>query len=291
MSFKQYLLQEAPIGDYKTIGNFDKSHSFNDKRDRTLLTNPRSVERLKNKFDNTAHDFNMFFVNMRGAGKHMEVGILKGGIEEVERRLGKVVADEVRKSDLSDAINVIFTNNSGAEKMVMTPWIIAHRIAHAFARVDGRRGNQPYTEASDTILRTTAEIMQSYYGYGTKDFPSSEREKDSYKYGENAYKYKRNQELLMRNFFQKVCTFRSAREGIIRDWFEVVNELFAQYITTGSIKFNSPPESFDVGGYRGNKYSLRDRSEVEDLLGSLSRDLGFYFDDMLSAAYGKILIM
>lgn len=289
------MLQEAPIGDYKTIGNFDKGHSFRDKRDRTLLTHPRSVERIKNKFDNTDHDFNMFFVNMRNAGKHAEVGILKGGIDEVERRLGKEVADEVRKSNLDDAINVIFTNNDGAEKMVMTPWIIAHRIAHAFARVDGSRGNQPYTDASDAILRATSEIMQNYYGYGTSDFPDSERKKDRARYygadGPRAAGYHRNQELMMRNFFQKVCTFRSAREGIIRDWFEVLNELFAQYITTGSIKFNPPPQEFKVGGYRGKTYSVRDQSEVADLLDTLSRDLGFYFDDMLSSAYGSILIM
>ena len=148
LTFKQYILQEAPIGDYKPIGNFDKSHSFRDKRDRTLITNPRSVECLKDKFNNTTHDFNMFFVNLPGAGRHAEVGILKGGIGEVERRLGKQVADEVSRSNLEDAINVIFTNNNGAEKMVMTPWIIAHRIAHAFARVNGRRENQPYKDLS-----------------------------------------------------------------------------------------------------------------------------------------------
>jgi hypothetical protein len=291
LTFKQYLLQEAPIGDYKTIGNFDKSHSFRDRRDRTLITNPRSIQRLKNKFDNTDHDFNLFFVNMPGAGRHLEVGILKGGIEEVEQRLGKVVADEVRKSDLADSINVIFTNNSGSEKMVMTPWIIAHRIAHAFARVQGSRTNQPYLEASDVILRTTSEIMQNYYGMGASDFPASEREKDRARYGQETYKRSRNHELMMKNFFQKVCTFRSAREGIIRDWFEVINELFAQYITTGSIKFNAPPSEFAIGGYRGNKYRIKDADAVNEILGMLSRDLGFYFDDMLSAAYGKILIM
>lgn len=289
-SFKQFLI-EAPIADYQTIGNFDKASSFRDRRDRTLVTNPRSVERTKKKFENTDTIFNMYFVNSPAANRHTEVGKVKP--DWVKSNLGDEVYNAVMKGmeDEPDAINMIFTNNKGAERIPMTPWIIAHRMGHAFARGGGMRGgSQTYTSASDMLISSLSNILDEY---GLKDFPDSERklqQRDNYSYDYNERtSTRRRNELIMKHFFQQVATFRSARIGKIRDWFEVLNELIAQYLTTGKIKFNPAPQRF-AAGRQGNFYT-KEPEEVTEMLGTLARDMEYMIDDILSEAIGSIFVM
>lgn len=68
-------ISEAPIQDYKTVGNFDKNSSFRSPRDRHLITNPSTIDYVKHKFSNNENDFNLIFVNSPKANKHTEVAI------------------------------------------------------------------------------------------------------------------------------------------------------------------------------------------------------------------------
>ena len=275
-SFIKFLI-EAPISDYKTIGNFDKAHSFRDRRDRTLVTNPRSIERIYKKFSNSDMGFNFIFVNKPGAGRFIEVG--KVDISYVQKNLGDDVANAVREAQnkTEDSVTIIFTNNSGAEKIPMTPWIIAHRIGHALAREGGSRSSYYYKEASDYLISGMADIIELY---GVKEFPNREDRISN--------RSNRNSQLLMKNFFQQVATFRSAREGIIRDWFEVLNELIAQYLTTGKIRFNDVPKSF-----KSNRslYICKDVAEANQLLNSLANTMEYAIDSMLHTTHNNIYVM
>lgn len=280
-SFIKWLI-EAPIADYQTVGDFNKPHSFKDKRDRTLITNPRSVERAHKKFANSDMDFNFIFVNKLGASKFQEVGEVD--INYIQKNLGDDVAKVVQDSQnkTPDSVTIVFTNNAGAEKIPMTPWIIAHRIGHVLARSKGSRDNFYYKEASNYLISGLSEIMEYY---GKSEYPRSDSSMiNSYgKYGNE-----RNNQLIMKNFFQKVATFRSARKGIIRDWFEVLNELIAQYITTGKIKFNDAPQSFKANRI---DYRCKDIEYVNDLLDSLSNTMEYAIDSMLHTTHNKIYVM
>jgi hypothetical protein len=55
-------LSEAPIEDFNTIGDFDKSSSFRKPIDRKLVTLPKSVAKIKAKWSKTQFPFNMYFV-------------------------------------------------------------------------------------------------------------------------------------------------------------------------------------------------------------------------------------
>lgn len=284
ISLTTYLLHEAPIGDYQTFGDFKKRHSVRDKRDRMLMTHPRSVERLKKKFENTEYMFNLFFVNTPQAKDHMEVGLVK--LDWVRQNLGDEVADAIAKTEHEDAISIVFTNNNGSERMPFTAWIAAHRIGHAFAREKGRRSeHNQYRQASNHLINQLSQIMECY---GDQNFPHTENKLSGYSSDERTRSNQRVNQLTLLHFFQQVATFKSAREGNVRDWFEILNELIAQYLTTGRIKFNKPPKSF---GGKARKYYLKNEEEANDLVETLARDMQYMIDDIMGSLCNQILVM
>jgi hypothetical protein len=291
-SFKKFLA-ETPVGEYRTLGNWDKGSSFTSKRDRMILQHPRAIEILKKKFNSNDNIFNLFFLNSKEGRNHAEVG--KVDLEWVRKNLGEEAANAVAPTYQEEGhVNIIYTNNKGEQGRPMTAWMVAHRMAHAFSRFGGGHGRQfpSYTEAMNTILWHLSQCMEEY---GVADFPDSERKLDGASMYSQESRNKRNKQLIMKKFFSMVCTFRSAREDNIRDWFEVTNELFAQYVTTGKIKFNAPPQKFGsaraFGNGTGEFYLRGDAEAVSDSLGSLSRTLEYYFDELLSDACSGILVM
>lgn len=293
-SFLDYLV-EMPVANYQPIGDFSKNSSFRDPRDRMLINNPRSIELVKKKFGNTEHIFNFYFVNSAKANKHTEVGLVDIGW--LKTNLGDDVYNAVEKGldENEDAISVVFTNNKGSERKNLTAWMMAHRIGHALARENGMGGkNFLYKECTNTIISVLSSCMQYY---GDEQFPDNERKLTSYGYDEHTAQNSRRNQLAMTYFFQSVCTFRSARENLIRDWFEVVNELLAQYLTTGKIRFNPAPPSFGnkTNGKNAFRRSIRGGeealSDVNDELNSLANGLTYHFDNLLGAVANKVLVM
>ncbi len=276
ISLLTYLLVETPIGDYQTFGDWTKNSSFRDKRDRMLIKNPSSIERMRKKFANNSYNFNLYFVNSSKANKHTEVGFVD--LNFVRKELGDDVANAIENGpNADDSINVVFTNNKGSERMPFTAWIAAHRMGHAFARKNGNRGSySSYMHASNHLINQLSGIMQNY---GMYNFPDSENKINRY---EN-----RDKQLAMIHFFQNIATFKSARDHNLRDWFEVLNELIAQYLTTGKIKFNNAPKMF--GGK--NKFYLKDEESANEQIQMLARDMEFMIDDILSSAVGSTMVM
>lgn len=291
-TFKQFLI-ETPVGDYKLVGNWDKGSSFTRKRDRTILQHPRAIEILKKKFNNNHHTFNLYFLNSKEGRLHSELGAKD--IEWVRENLGNEVADAVEPSYKEEQnVSIVFTNNKGDENRPMTAWMVAHRMAHSLARTDygGRNQFQSYKESMNTIFWSLSTILEEY---GIKEFPHTEDRATKMTSDRFDANKKRTNQLIMKHFFTQVCTFRSARDNMIRDWFEVTNELFAQFITTGKIKFKSPPAKFGTKGAFGSgtgEFYLRgSKEDVVDSLHSLANTLEYYFDELLSDVSGRILIM
>ena len=69
-------LEEAPIGDFDTIGDFSKKFSISNPIDRKLLTSPKAQMKIKRMWENTPITFNMMFVNTQDAKNHREIGIV-----------------------------------------------------------------------------------------------------------------------------------------------------------------------------------------------------------------------
>lgn len=291
------ILNEAPIAGYETLSDkpqskrgdpsqiskspedFEKrSSSYTDKRDRRLLTNPISVKRMKNLFDKTSEDFYFYMVNTKEARDFTEEGFVKR--EWLEKNMPGI---NEHVGDHEDGITVIFTNNRGDQKIPMTPWIMAHRIAHAFQRITnwkmhGGREISEYSSANEAIDGTVTDILKRSYGVDTIHFRND-----------------REAALVRKKFFEEIGTFRSARKKILRADFEFINELFAQYLITGDVKFNPLPKKIVLSkawGHDGRALYLRgDREESEAMLDMLANDMEYYVENMLSQAIGKIFVM
>lgn len=270
-------LNEAPIGDYETVGNFEKGSSFTDKRDRFLVTNPRTIEHVKKKFANTDYDFDFYFVNTPKARNHTEVGLVD--LKWIKNNLEEEVYDKVSANMDNDAVKIIFTNNKGDQRVPLTAWIIAHRISHVLLRAD-IQGMSYHRESFDTFISQTTNIIELAYG----------RDLGIHRFRSLASANRKTQ-LIYKNFWTSVCTFKSAREKNLRDWFEAFNELFAQYIVS-DIKFNSLPNIVKVGNTSvlNSKLAI-DFEEANSMLEMLEGDMEMLFDGSIGASLNKFFVM
>lgn len=291
ITFKQFLL-EVPLGAYQTFGDFSKPHSFRGKTDPVLITSPKAIENVRKKFGKTPYVINMYFVNKPGAAKHTETGTVS--LDEIRKKVGDDVADAVAPHyQEENNVNIVFVSNIGAQKVPMTPWIMAHRMAHALARgsrggLATTEGHQNYMEVIRTINDFLSEVLPTVYGVKYFD-------PERFGYGDTEQRQQqRRAQLTMIHLFQELCTFRSAREKKIRDYFEIYNELFAQYVIEGRIRFNPLPQRFGVSGW--GKYPVRAKSketleEYQSVVDGLARTLDYYFRELLDEASKGVLLM
>lgn len=269
------ILGEAPIQDFKTIGDFDRNSSFRDPKDRAMITNPKAQEVYRKKFSNTDYDFNMYFVNSPAAGRHAEVGEVN--MQWVNDNLGEEVAKAINTEN--EAINIVFTNNKGAQRVNMTPWIMAHRISHVMTRPSSKNY---ITDSFGMFLRFMAEDV--FPLYGINKFPRSY----------NQFLSNPEAQKILQLFMYATGSFKSARDKKLRNGVEALHELFAQYIISGEVKRPKIPTVF---GNRNMSRSLPsdthdfEMTEYQHYVDNAFDALGDNLEQALGAYIGSILVM
>ena len=275
---RYHEISEAPIEDLTHVGDWTKSSSFRHEQDRKLLTNPKAIRKITAQWERTPVDFNVYLVNNPDGRKWGEVGAVDQ--EWVEKNLPNTAPFFEYKPN---AVNILFMNNTGDERVPFTGWIMAHRFGHAISRYsrsyNGGRQFPDFTDARATVFRITSMILNDAYGRNVPD-------------DEHKYDRVRENEKLMIGFFEHIGTMRSARTGSIRTEFEFTLELLAQYMLTGRIKFNPLPKSFKYGrnyaSYNGTEY---DWEYYNNALEDLAEELGHHFDNLMHRCVGSILVM
>jgi hypothetical protein len=281
-SFKQFLI-EAPVGDYQTIGNFEKGSSFRNKNDRTMLTSEKAIRNVRKKFGKTPYNFNLYFVNSAKANRHTEVGQVD--MSWIEKNLDPQVAEALKKSPAADeSINIVYTNNKGDEKIPLTPWMMAHRFSHAAMR--GKSSDSTWSHIGEAQRHLVSQIKQLMEYYGRQNF-------DPRMGGYDADNRKRSQQAMLYMFYQ-MASFKSARDRNLREWREIIHELLAEYIITGKVTFKPLPQCFGGGAF-GNKQNLcakkEDMDEIHEMEETLARDMQMMLDDVLGSSIGNIYVM
>lgn len=290
-------MREAPIDDYALIGNWgdrEKSNSYHDRKDRKLVQSPKMIERTRKAFGQTEHVLNLYFANLPGLRKFMEHGVMTP--DELAKNMPKAwelikQRQQAEGTDDSGSINVIFTTNAGVNKVPMTPWIMAHRIGHAI-NAGGTGANVPnsayyWKEAEKTTKENVTQVLEEVYNWRPRTIQTG------------GYPGLRTLDFwndpVIAKFFEAIGTMRSARrDGFGGRPYEFLYELFAQYVTTGDIKFNKIPRQF---GLRGKvSYQMQDpKEDVEYGEMMLNRGLAWmlpdYFDTALGHLEGHYLVM
>jgi len=279
-------VDEMAIQQFKTVGDWERRSSFGD-IDRKLLTSPKGVEKIRRQWENTPYNFDMYLVNDPRINKSRfrEVGIVN--MDFVRNEMG-ITPEEIPDPD-RNTITIIYTSNTGAERYMASGWILAHRLGHAIARGNDYIAKM-WGEFINRLRRRVASILDRVYNIDTypKRFDFSSRFDSE---GE------RKREKILKYVAQQLGTMKSARENKIRNWFEFAYELLAQYLLTGSIKFNPLPKQLLVGyGPYGRKQIRYSRDE--ELLEEINRDLEDFaitiqseLKDLLDAAVGSVFVM
>ena len=274
-------VDEAPITDYQTIGNFEKPGPFS-QVDRKLVTHPTAQQKAIKFFENTPYDFRLFFSNKPGMTKHREFGEVTP--QQVQEFFPKE-ADTILANH-GDAITVIYNGNYGDAKVMLTPWVMAHRIGHALNR-DMNRGTV-WEAAEKHFFLAVNRQLESVYNRTSQS-----------RFGVTPAGMKFDLEKEYSALFNAIGTQRSSREGQIKRPYEFMYEMFAQYLGTGQIKFNPFPQSLGYGRQawgkptkhliaRGEDASPEDLKQASEIL---SNDMEYMFADVLSYAVGKIYLM
>jgi hypothetical protein len=283
-------LDEMPLRNLQHVGDFDKSSSWRHPENRAMATNPKWIEKVRKKLGSTDHVFDFYLVNRPGARNLSERGELTW--EEVAK-YGIKPAD-----DHEETISIAFVADNGAERYPMTPWILAHRMGHAFMADRRNRGGvgTAWEHAMREIYDPMRYIAVNYYRGDEAWKPRMDYRTGVYGRPNPMYVGPTIKDVdltktnLMIALARGMGTFKSARYGTIRDYYEFIMELFAQYVTTGKITMNVPPQRLVLNRF-GRKYAWRGPDtddEVADYAESIPEIAVNAFDYVLRYAKGRL---
>ena len=278
-------LGEMALQQFTPMGDFNKPGPFKGV-DKRLVPHPTNQLKTAKFFEQTPYDFRLFFSNIPGTGKYSETGPVNA--QQLQQMFGDEMANQIIDGS-EDAITVVFVGNSGDSKVMMTPWIMAHRFGHAI-QAGGRRnsGWSAWGEAEKHFFSSVNIMLEEYYGKQSSSrmgvTPASMRFDLTPEY--NA-------------LFNAIGTQRSSRSGQIKRPYEFLYEIFAQYLGTGQVTFNPLPSNLGYGRknwgnpskYMNLKPEFRDDNDRQQASEILANDMKYMFDDVLSSSVGQIFVM
>lgn len=275
-------LDEMALQTYKTMGDFSKPGPFTG-ADKKLVPHPKNIEKATQFFEQTPFDFRLFFSHLKGTGKYSEHGPMS--IDQIRQVFGKDADEIIAGSE--DAITVIYVGNKGESKVMLTPWMMAHRFGHAIAagnrNADKRWG--PWREAEEYFFGQINNLLNTHYNKSKLNQFSS------------PMNYKLTPEY--NALFNAIGTQLSSKSGQIRRPYEFLYEIFAQYLGTGKITLNPLPTNLDYGRkawgnptkYMNIKPEYRSERERKNAADTLAYTMELLFNDVLSDSVGKIFVM
>lgn len=273
-------VDEMALASYKTMGDFTKQGPFTG-ADKKLVPHHKNIEKATQFFEQTPYDFRLFFSNIPGTGKYSEHGPMTP--DELRKVFGKDAEEIINGS--SDAITVVYVGNKGDRKVMLTPWMMAHRFGHAIQAGARKQNWHAWKEAEQHFFNTVNNKLEEYYG--------------KLPHKDDTFRVKLSLAPEYNALFNAIGTQRSSKSGQIRRPYEFLYELFAQYLGTGKVALNPLPTNLTYGRkvfgnptkYMNIKPEYRDETERRHAAEVLSRDMEILFDDVLSSSVGQIYVM
>lgn len=210
--FLEELYTEMALSNLQTIGKWqdEKNRHGYDKASVGILSSPAGLKKLEDTFNKIGGwDFNLYFVKLPNVWKEQELGLIKN-LERIPQLI-KVEPGKDFPMPKDNEITIIFTNNSAAEKVPLTPWTIAHRIGHSFAATFSRENDKSIQYYDNNISSILTKILACY----------NIKPEGNVRYSQAYY---------IRDLFQKIGKFRSARMGKLNRPAEFYHEAFAYWL-------------------------------------------------------------
>ena len=261
------------------------------KADWAYLTDPRLRARTFKKFDKTPHNFKVavYDTERSGTGRIFTIPDWQNFVEEAE--------DVQYMMDFKpdpNAINIIYTNNQGANAVPFSPWIMMHRFSHMYDF------NDAYVKVRDAAGYGAQRIMKTNY---TNYDPSHKEESMMQSF--DIFRATSGVGLsgvwanYVWDFFNSIGNFKSARKSNMTHAYEFFTELMPQYVLTGSISFRPAPEEIL---YRGTRFGdqetalpslhppmvLQNPQQANQQLVALGEKMSKLYETLLASAVGKV---
>ena len=281
-------VDEMALSTYKTMGDFDKPGPFTG-ADKKLVPHAKNIEKATKFFEQNPYDFRLFFSNIPGTGKYGEYGPMTP--DQIRKIFGADAEEIIQGSE--DAITVVYVGNRGEAKVMLTPWVMAHRLGHAIqAGARGTRTGHVWTAAEKHFFTTVNSTLAEHYG-------KVDRGPSSFMGRPKAEQANINLTPEYNALFNAIGTQRSSRSGQILRPYEFLYEIFAQYLGTGKITFNPLPANLTYGRkafgnptkFMNIRPEYRDEFSRKEAADRLAYDMELMFDSVLSGSVGKILVM
>ncbi len=274
-------IDEMALAKYQTFGDFTKPGPFRG-ADKKLVPHPKNIEKATRFFEQTPYDFRLFFSNVPGTGKYSEHGPMSP--EQIKQIFGEQASEIIDGSE--DAITVVYVGNKGDSKVMLTPWMMAHRFGHAINAGARNKNWTAWGEAENYFFQTVNNLLDEHYGKVPATKPPGRNMLFQLTPEYNA-------------LFNAMGTQRSSKAGQIRRPYEFLYELFAQYLGTGKVTLNPLPTNLGYGRrvfgnptkYMNIKPEYRDEGERKQAADSLAYTMELLFNDVLSDSVGKIFVM
>lgn len=289
-------LTEAPLADYQPIGDFNKPGSFRHSSDKKLVVHPVQIEKAYKFFRNTDEDVTILPANIPGASKFTEYGAMTP--DDIRKNFGKY-ADDILSRHNENGITIVYVSDTGADRVPLTPWTMAHRFGHAI-NASTRRGadsgiKNKWDYMERGLMQGIVNLMDCYRIWG--DQTDKRGGYDDTKFNRNfpSGAVTGSRAKAYAALFNAIGTMRSARTKSINRPYEFVYEMFTQWLNSGEVNFNPPPTQLGFGqqsfGNARAGLKLTNPDEAENLLDQIKNDAPVYFSDIMSACVGKIFVM
>ena len=195
----------------------------------------------------------------------------------------------------ADKTIVFFLGNAADQWVRASGWMLLHRLGHA-----SRTTHKPEMQVNPAYshaLTLMFENLQDTFGNFGIDFWLDHDDQVNARVP--SYKQHNSRDWAVYGL-QKIMTMRSASAGKLRDAYEALYELWAQYLNTGGVTFRTP-KTFDFSGQsRNNKPEIRNEQvlmpgDIQLIDGYLERFEEAMneeaFPPMEESIAGEILIM
>ena len=277
------LLMETPIASFEKLGNWeqDAKPMGYDKASIGILNSEKGVEKIKDGWNKTDIDFDVYLLRSKEGNKYTELGRVSPEFVRDNLKLDIPFNDE--------NITIIYTNNKGAERIPFTKWTAAHRLGHALRRDDTRRELNYHYEQLDKVINSLLDSVTKTI-YRSTVTPSY--------WGNTDYDAIKRQRSIRLAVAHALGTMKSARDKNLRNPAELTNELIAQYIITGEVKLNDKlPQQLAIRynwGHPDGPWKTGDKDVEEDMVDFIQNtesSLNQYISDLLYSSIGNIYVM
>ena len=165
-----------------------------------------------------------------------------------------------RTSKHADKTVVFFLGNAADQWVRASGWMLLHRLGHA-SRTTHKPEMKVNPAYSHALTLMFEQLQDTFSNFGI-DFWLKHNDNVDAKVPLRKAQENWNVRDWAVYALQKIMTMRSARAGKLRDEYEALYEMWAQYLNTGGVKFRVP-ETFDFGGQsKSNKPEIKNEQEL-----------------------------